>query len=283
MVPAARGANPSSASNTEDLPAPEGPTSATREPGGAWRLKPARGGRGAVVVLDAESLNAQIDGVSWLPGRAGLAADSARHGRPARDSAGASGARARTSSTRVCRRLPFGAGVELGPGPTERDEDLRGDQEHGQRGLQAELAPQAACRPRTMATKPTPNPAIRSMASAERKATRKVRMVATRTPSADSMTSRRPCPVAPEGAQGRQSFNQLEEPPGQRSEAAPLPFRATVRFPPEVDHGDRHGDDERHDNDQGEPILGGHPDQEHDRYHGGHGGLGDVAREVGVE
>ncbi len=44
-----------------------------------------------------------------------------------------------------------------------------------------------------MATKPTPNPAIMSMESAERKATRSVRMVAERTPSVAASTSRRPC------------------------------------------------------------------------------------------
>ena len=44
-----------------------------------------------------------------------------------------------------------------------------------------------------MATKPTPKPAIRSMARAERKATRSVRIVAARTPSVAAATSRRPC------------------------------------------------------------------------------------------
>ena len=38
--------------------------------------------------------------------------------------------------------LPFGAGVELGPGVAHRDEDLRRDEEDGHCGLQVELAPQ---------------------------------------------------------------------------------------------------------------------------------------------
>ena len=48
-----------------------------------------------------------------------------------------------------------------------------------------------------MATSPTPNPAIMSMESADRKATRSVRMVADRTPSVAASTSRRPCASRP--------------------------------------------------------------------------------------
>ena len=48
-----------------------------------------------------------------------------------------------------------------------------------------------------MATKPTPKPAMRSMDRADRNATRKVRMVATRTPSLAASTSRRPCASRP--------------------------------------------------------------------------------------
>ena len=48
-----------------------------------------------------------------------------------------------------------------------------------------------------MATNPTPKPAIMSMASADRKATRSVRMVAERTPSVAASTSRRPCASRP--------------------------------------------------------------------------------------
>ena len=75
-------------------------------------------------------------------------------GRCGRDSAGAARRRYGRSVRSVGegqdlehagrRRLPFRAGVELGPGAAEGDEDLRGDQEHGQRGVQAELAPEQA-------------------------------------------------------------------------------------------------------------------------------------------
>ena len=61
-----------------------------------------------------------------------------------------------------------------------------------------------------MATRPTPKPAIRSMARADRKATRRVRMAAWRTPSVAAATSRRPWPSRPK-AQGREPFDQLEE------------------------------------------------------------------------
>ena len=44
-----------------------------------------------------------------------------------------------------------------------------------------------------MATRPTPKPAIMSMDSEDAKATRRVRIVATRTPSVAAATSRRPC------------------------------------------------------------------------------------------
>ncbi len=53
-------------------------------------------------------------------------------------------------------------------------------------------SPQSSRSPSTIATKPTPKPASMSMARAERNATRRVRMVAARTPSVAAATSRRP-------------------------------------------------------------------------------------------
>ena len=43
-----------------------------------------------------------------------------------------------------CRGLPFGAGVELGSGAPQRDEDLGSDQKHRHGGLQVEFPPQQA-------------------------------------------------------------------------------------------------------------------------------------------
>ena len=58
-------------------------------------------------------------------------------------------------------------------------------------------SPQRRRSPSTMATNPTPNPAIMSMERADKNATRSVRMVADRTPSVAASTSRRPCDSRP--------------------------------------------------------------------------------------
>ena len=180
------------------------------------------------------------------------------------------------------RRLPFGAGMELGPGPAERDEDLRGDQQHGHRGLQAELAPQQAqAQDHGHEADAESGDQVHGEGGEEGHPQRAHGGDAHPLGGLDHLAAT--VSLAPEGAQRRQSLDELEEPPGQRTEAAPLACRAPGRLPAEVDHGDRHGDDQRHHDDQREPVLGGHPDQEDERHHGRHGRLGEVAGEVGVE
>ena len=144
-------------------------------------------------------------------------------------------------------------------------------------------SPHSRRRPSTMATKPTPNPAIMSMDSAERKATRRVRMVAERTPSVAAATSRRPWPSRPKARRVGKPLDELEEAAGQRPEPAPLALGAPGRLAPEVDHRDRHGDHQRHDHDEGQPVLRGHPGQQEDGDDGGRRGLREVAGVVGVE
>ena len=62
-----------------------------------------------------------------------------------------------------------------------------------------------------MATKPTPNPAIMSMESAERKATRSVRMVADAHAFGRRLDLAPPLHLAAEGAQRGQPLDELEE------------------------------------------------------------------------
>ena len=137
------------------------------------------------------------------------------------------------------RRLSFRAGVEFGPGAAERDEDFRGDQEHGERGLQAELAPQQAqAQDHGHETDAESGDEVHGQGGEERHPQRPHGGDANPLGGLDDLTAS--VPVAPEGSQRRKPLNELEEPPGQRPEAAPLPRRAPVGLPPEVDHG--HGD-----------------------------------------
>ena len=61
------------------------------------------------------------------------------------------------------------------------------------------------------------------MASADRKATRRVPIVVWRRPSVAAATSRRPWAWRPEGPQGGQSLDQFEEAGRQRRQPPPLP------------------------------------------------------------
>ena len=286
MVPAAHGANPSRASKTEDLPAPEGPTNAIRAAGRRVEAEGVQGGGGAVVVLDAESLYAQIDRSSRLCRRRG--SRLARHRRPTDSTWRRLGLDRPVSRQGEDvehpgrRRLPFRAGVEFGPGAAERDEDFRGDQEHGERRVQAELAPeQAQAQDHGHETDAESGDEVHGQGRKERHPQRPHGGDADPFGGLDDLTAS--VPVAPEGSQRGKSLNELEEPPGQRPEAAPLPRRAPVGLPPEVDHG--HGDREHqgHHDDQGEPVLRGDPDQQNQRHHCGHDRLGEIAGEVGVE
>ena len=92
-----------------------------------------------------------------------------------------------------------------------------------------------------------------------------------------------PLLLAPEGAQGRQSLDQLEEAARQRAEPAPLALRALRRLAPEVDHREGHREHQRDHHHERQPVLGGDPREQQDGDHGGGRGLGEVAREVGVE
>ncbi len=69
-----------------------------------------------------------------------------------------------------------------------------------------------------MATKPTPKPAIMSMERDDRKATRRVRMVAARTPSVAAATSRRPWCSRPKARSvGRPSMSWRNRPANEPS------------------------------------------------------------------
>ena len=249
-----------------------------RDPRPGRRVEGERGqrGGGAVVVLDAESLEAQMDGVSWRSVRRGPRLG--RRARPGRPVCG----EGQDLEHPGRRRLPFCAGVELGPGPAEGDEDFRGDQEHSQRGLEAELVPEEAqAQDHGHQADPEPGDEVHGEGGEEGHPQRAHGGDAHPFGGFDDLTAT--VPVAPEGPQRGQSLNELEEPPGQRAQAAPLPRRAPVRLPSEVDHGHRHGDHQGHDDDQREPVLRGHPDQKDQRHHRGHGRLGEIAGEIGME
>ena len=121
------------------------------------------------------------------------------------------------------------------------------------------------------------------MASAERNATRSVRMVAARTPSVAAATSRRPWSSRPKARRVGRPSTSWRKRPASDPEPAPLARRAPRRLPPEEDHGDRHGEHQRDDHDEGQPVLGGHPGQEEHGDDRGGRRLGEVARVVGVQ
>ena len=281
MVPAERGANPSRASNTEDLPAPEGPTERDLRTGRRVEGEGGQGGGGAVVVLDPESLNAQIDGGRGSPTGARSDSAGAATGLAARRS-GPSAARARTSSTRVAAACPSVLAWNSAPAAAEGDEDLRGYKEHGQRGVEVELPPQQAqAQDHGDQADAESGDEVHGQGGEERHAQRPHGSDAHPFGGFDDLTAA--VPVPPEGPQCGQSLNELEEPPGQRAEAAPLPRRAPVRLPSEVDHGDRDGYHQGHHDDQREPVLCGDPDQKDQRHHRGHSRLGEIAGEVGMQ
>ena len=144
-------------------------------------------------------------------------------------------------------------------------------------------SPQRSRNPSTMATNPTPSPAMRSMESDDRNAS--AQGAHGGRPHAFARLRHLPAPVclAAEGTKSRQALDELEEPPGERSQTPPLPLRAPRRLPTEEDHAHRHRDDQRHDDREGQPVLGGHPRQQEEGDDDGGRRLGEVARVVGVE
>jgi hypothetical protein len=180
MVPALGCTNPSSAASTDDLPDPEGPDEGDPRARRRVEARTRRARRGAVVVLDPQASTRR----SIAPAEVAMVL-----GRRATGRGGVS--RASTSSTRAAAAWPSVLAWNSAPA-RRRGMKISGATSSTAMAVCTPSSPHSRRRPSAMATNPTPNPAIRSMERAERKATRSVRMVATRTPSADSTTSRRP-------------------------------------------------------------------------------------------
>ena len=180
------------------------------------------------------------------------------------------------------RRLSFGAGVELGAGAAQRDEDLRRYQEDRHGRLQVELTPEQA-EPEHHGDEPDPEPG--EHVHGERGQEGDPQRAHGGGPHAFGRRLDLPAPLrlAAEGAQGGQTLDELQDAPGQRAEPAPLPLRALGRLPAEGDHRHGHRQDEGDDDHERQPVLGAHPDQQDERDDGGRGGLGEVARVIGVE
>ena len=129
------------------------------------------------------------------------------------------------------RGLPLGAGVELGPGPPQRDEDLGRHQQDGHRGLQVDLAPEEP-QSQHHGHEPDAEPGqhVHGQRGEEGGAQRahggRAHPFGRRLHLAPALL------LAAEGAQGRQPLDQLEEPAGQRAEPAPLPL--PTAWPPRV-------------------------------------------------
>ena len=139
-------------------------------------------------------------------------------------------------------------------------------------------SPQSSRRPSTMATSPTPRPAMRSMESDRGRRGagcawwRRGRLRSPPPPRGATVR------LAAEGAQGRQALDELEEPAGERPEAPPLPLGAPRRLATEEDHGHGHRDDQRHHDGEGQQVLGRHPRQQEERDDTRSRRLGEVAR-----
>ena len=213
-----------SAASTVDFPAPDPPVSATRLPGGQIEGDAVDRGRVAVRVGDAQALDVEcrhrrhrVDG----PPGGGTAPPS-----PAPGSGVAS-----TSRTRVAAACP--SALAWNSAPARRSGmKISGATRRTAIAVCRSTSPQRSRRPSTMATSPTPNPASMSMASAERKAVRSVRMVAERTPSVAASTSRRPCSSRPKARSVGSPSTSWRKRRAERTEPAPLPLPSA--WPPRV-------------------------------------------------
>ena len=276
MVPALGSTKRSSAASTVDLPHPEGPVSASRIPGGACREKDVRAGLITVLVVDAEPVDGE--------GRAAAVPRRRRVGHRRVSAGGGAGrdlGREHLDHPRRCR-LPLGAGVELGSGPAQRDEDLRRHEEDGHGRLQAELPPE---QPQAEDHGDEADAEAGDHVHGEGGEEGDAQGAHGGGPHALGGGLHLPAPVvlASEGAQRGEAFDELEEAAGQRTEPPPLALRPPGRLPTEIDHGDGYGEHQGDDHHERQPVLGRHPRQEDHGDDGGGGGLREVTRVVGVE
>ena len=273
MVPALGSTKRKRAARTVDLPAPDGPVTATRAAGAACSEKAASAGRARSGYSTASASMARS---GTVPMR--------RRRRPASCPAAAVAGVGRAEDLEDARRrrLALGAGVELRPGAAERDEDLRRDQQDGQGGLQPQLAPQQAeAEHHGHEADPEAGDEVHGEGGEEG------HPQGAHGGDADPLVGRlhlaSAVRLAAEGAERGEALDELEEVARQRPEPAPLSLRAPGRLAPEVDHGERDRGDEGHDHDERQPVLGRHPHQQEERDDGRGGGLRQVARVVGVE
>ena len=179
-------------------------------------------------------------------------------------------------------RLSLGAGVELGAGAAQRDEDLGRHEQDGHGRLQAELAPE---QPQPEHHRDQADPEAGEHVHGQRREEGDAQ--GAQGGGAHAVGGRRhlapPVVLASEGPQRRQALDQLQEAAGQGPEPAPLAGRAFCRLASEQDHRERHREHQCDDHDKGQPVLGRHPGQEQYRDHRGGCRLGEVARVVGVQ
>ncbi len=289
---------PRSTARTVDLPTPDGPTSATCSPSSIVRSnrssvgrdrpenvtsmpsrrtgngRPGTGvrrrGRAGVPVAVVGVVPMAVAGptAAVRPGDAGAAGRPGRLVEEVEDALGG------------CPAL--GAGVELGAGPPERQEDLRGDQEDGERGVERD---RAAEQPEAEDHGDEPGAdageELHRQCGEEGDPQRRHRRLA------EALGRRGHLAAALGGAaerpEGRQTADELEEAGGQRREAPPLPSRLRRGPPAEEDHRHRHERDDPEQDEQRDPVRPGHPGEDADRGEAGQDRLRQVPAEVDVE
>ena len=258
-------------------PTPDGPVSATRVPGAACEGDAHE--RGAVPVRRSRTARPSTRQAQRrsVPTRRAV--------RPPPASVGAAPGSGRPEHLEHPRRrrLPLGAGVELGAGAAQGDEDLGRDQQDRHGRLEAELAPEQP-QPEHHGDEPDAEPGdqVHGRARTGRR----------RAACAWWRTARLRSPPRPRGAPA---------PRGRRRAASAAPRRAGGagrRASPSRRHcrSERRvasrpkeimvtgtASDQRHDDHEGQPVLRGHPGQQEDGDDGGRRRLGEVARVVGVE
>ena len=190
MVPPWGSTKRKSAARTVDLPAPDGPVRATLLPGGACSEK----ARSAAPPRSRYSTRTPST-VTPAPRLVGSASAGVVPGEPPSVPRGApvSPRVAVPSTSRIRAAAAWPSVLAWNSAPARRSGmKISGATSRTARAVCSPSSPHSRRRPSTMATKPTPKPAMRSMERADRNATRRVRMVATRTPSLAASTSRRP-------------------------------------------------------------------------------------------
>ncbi len=207
----------SSAPRTVDLPAADCPVSATRDPGATSNEAPSTAGRPRPGCSTTRPATARVGaGIATgprLPARAGgspwgAAGPGSPVGAAAPDDSGVPS----TSRTRPAAACP--SVLAWNSAPARRSGmKISGATSSTAMAVCSPSSPQSSRSPSTMATSPTPSPAMRSMESDDKNASRRVRMVATRTPSLASSTSRRPWASRPKARRvGRPSTSWRSRP-----------------------------------------------------------------------